>query len=189
MNKIKALLTALLMVGVASPVAATPSYEDRGTIDEHIELLQTIDSLGVTVLINDPLKCREHADVAGYWHGARQTFVLCQERIRRSSNPVWTGEVILASDDDLDTIRHEAHHIVQDCMDGRLDGGLQSYFSDKDLVTFLDGYPDWKENKIADTYRKDGASAYVIKYEIEAWAVADLVPASSISNTIKQICN
>ena len=189
MKSIKALLAALLMVGVTAPVSATPTYEDRGTIDEHIELLQTIDDLGITLLINDPLKCGKEPDVAGYWHGARQTFVLCQERIRRSSNPVWTGEVILASDDDLDTIRHEAHHIVQDCMDGVIDGGLRSFFSDDDLVTFLEGYPDWKESKIIEMYRKDGASDYVIKHEIEAWAVADMVPANSISRAIKQTCN
>ena len=189
MKGIKALFAALLMVGVTSPVAATPTYEDRGTIDEHIELLQTIDDLGITVLINDPLRCGEEPDVAGYWHGARQTFVLCQERIRRSSNPVWTGEVILASDDDLDTIRHEAHHIVQDCMDGRIDGGLDPYFTNDQLVTFLEGYPDWKEDKIIEMYRKDGASERVIHHEIEAWAVADMVPASSIGNAIRKTCN
>ena len=188
MNKIKALLAALLMVGVAAPVAATPTYEDRGTIDEHIELLQTIDDLGITLLINDPLKCGKDPDVAGYWHGARQTFLLCQESIRRGSNPVWTGEVILASDDDLDTIRHEAHHIVQDCMDGVLDGGLETFFSDDDLVTFLDGYPDWKESKIAEMYRKDGTSPHVILHEIEAWAVADMVPAESITRAINMVC-
>ena len=170
-------------------MVAAPTYENRESIDEHIELLRTIQELDVTVVINDHLTCTENRGVAGYWHGSRQTFALCQERIRYSRNPVWTGEVILASDDDLDTIRHEAHHVVQDCMDGRLDGGLQSFFSDDDLITFLEGYPDWKENKIAETYRKDGASAYVIKHEIEAWAVADLVPASSISNVLQQICN
>ena len=189
MNKIKALLTALLMVGVASPVVAAPTYENRGTIDEHIELLNTIQELGVNVIINDHLTCTEHKGVAGYWHGARQTFALCQERIRYSRNPVWTGNVILASDDDLDTIRHEAHHIVQDCMDGRIDGGLDPYFTDDQLVTFLDGYPDWKESKIVETYREDGASNRVIKHEIEAWAVADMVDASSISNAIRKTCN
>ena len=169
-------------------MVAAPSYKDRDKIKEHVELLNTIQELGVNVVINDHLICTANEGVAGYWHGARRTFALCQERLRYSKNPVWTGEVILASDDDLDTIRHEAHHIVQDCMDGRIDGGLQSYFSDDDLVTFLDGYPDWKENKIAETYRKDGASAYVIKHEIEAWAVADMVPASSISNVLRQVC-
>jgi len=102
---------------------------------------------------------------------------------------VWTGDVILASDDDLDTIRHEAHHIVQDCMDGKIDGGLQPFFTHEDLFTFLAGYPDWKEDKIISTYRKDGASNTVIKFEVEAWAVADMVPAETISNVLTQVCN
>ena len=189
MRSIKALFTALLMVGVASPIAAAPTYEDRGTIDEHIELLRTINNIGITVLINDPLKCKENPDVAGYWHGAQQTFVLCQERIRRSKFPVWTGEVILASDDDLDTIRHEAHHIVQDCMDGSLDGGLRAFFNEEQLTEFLARYPDWKEAKVAEMYREDGASQIVINHEIEAWAVADMVSANTISKVIQQVCN
>ena len=185
----KALFTALFLVGVASPSVAAPTYKQRGTIEEHIELLNTIQGLGINVVINDYLTCTSQKDVAGYWHGARRTFALCQESLRYSKNPVWTGEVILASDDDLDTIRHEAHHIVQDCVDGKIDGGLQPFFTDEDLVTFLDGYPDWKENKIVSTYRKDGASNTVIKFEIEAWAVADMVPASTISKVLTEVCN
>ena len=184
----KALFTALFMVGVASPSVAAPTYEQRGTIEEHIELLNTIQGLGINVVINDYLTCTSQKDVAGYWHGSRRKFALCQESIRHSRNPVWTGEVILASDDDLDTIRHEAHHIVQDCVDGTLDGGLQPFFNDEDLSTFLAEYPDWKEDRIIDTYRKDGASNRVIKLEVEAWAVADTVDASSISRAIKQVC-
>ena len=185
----KALFTALFLVGVATPVVAAPTYEDRETIQEHIELLNTIQGLGINVVINDHLTCTAHKDVAGYWHGARRTFALCQESLRYSSNPVWTGEVILASDDDLDTIRHEAHHIVQDCVDGKIDGGLQPFFNNEDLATFLSEYPDWKEDKIVSTYRKDGASNTVIKFEIEAWAVADMVPAEAISNVLTQVCN
>jgi len=177
------------MVGVASPVVAAPTYEDRETIQEHIELLNTIQELGINVVINDHFICTSNEGVAGYWHGARRTFALCQESLRYSKNPVWTGEVILASDDDLDTIRHEAHHIVQDCVDGKIDGGLQPFFNNEDLVTFLAEYPDWKEDKIISTYRKDGASNTVIKFEIEAWAVADMVPAEAISNVIQQVCN
>lgn len=184
----KALFAALLMVGATAPVVAAPTYENRQSIEDHIELLNTIQELGINVVINDHLTCTEHKGVAGYWHGARQTFALCQERIRYSKNPVWTGNVILASDDDLDTIRHEAHHIVQDCVDGKLDGGLQSFFSPDDLVTFLDGYPDWKEDKIISMYRDDGASSRVIEHEVEAWSVADMVPASSINQVIKQVC-
>ena len=169
-------------------MVAAPSYEDRETIQEHIELLNTIQGLGINVVINNHLICTAHEGVAGYWHGARRTFALCQESLRYSKNPVWTGEVILASDDDLDTIRHEAHHIVQDCIDVELDGDLQPFFNNQDLVTFLEGYPDWKENKIADTYRMDGASAHVIHLEIEAWAVADTVDAGSISKVLTEVC-
>ena len=170
-------------------MAASPiTYYDNEYAEDHIGLLKTIEALGIDVRVNDPTKCVEHEGVAGYWHGARRLFVLCQQAIRRSANPVFTGEVYRASDDDLDTIRHEAHHIVQDCMDGTIDGGLELYFTPAKSAEFLGGYPDWKEHKIASTYREDGASEYVIDYEIEAWAVADLVDARSISNVLNQVC-
>jgi len=53
----KALFTALFLVGVAAPVVAAPTYENRENIEEHIELLNTIQELGINVVINDHLTC------------------------------------------------------------------------------------------------------------------------------------
>ena len=47
---------------------------------------------------------------------------------------------------------------------------------------------EWKENKIVDTYRSDGASAYIIRLEVEAWAVADMIDADSISRVLTEVC-
>ena len=146
---LKTLFAALLAVGVATPAVAAPlSYKDYESIDDHIELLRTIESLGVTLIVNDHLTCIENPNTAGYWHGRYQRLALCQQKIRHSDKPVWTGDVVMATDDDLDTIRHEAHHIVQDCIDGELDGHLAMFFEDNKLVEFLEGYPDWKEDRI-----------------------------------------
>ena len=121
---IKALIASLVLSATAIPAVAAPTYEDKATIDEHIELLDTLDDMGITVSINGPECGRTNDDVAGYWNGSRRLFVLCQEVMRNSKLPTWDGTVVLASDDDLDTIRHEAHHVIQDCMDGEIDGSI-----------------------------------------------------------------
>ena len=189
MKRLKAFIVALFMTGVAIPAVATPSYEDKGLIQEHIELIDTLEDLGITVSINEKRYCgRAGNNVAGFWMGSEQLFVICQQAIRNSKFPVWTGEVVMASDDVLDTIRHEAHHVIQDCKDGSLNGELQPYMNATNLETFLSHYEDWKENHIAKQYAQSGASPHVIRLEIEAWAVADLITAPAIQEVLAREC-
>jgi len=189
MNKFKALIASLLISGVAAPVVAAPSYERSDEIEEHVELLTEIQDLGIKVVINHPKLCGD-SNVAGFWHGSMNLFALCQENIRRAKVPVWNGNTVMLTDDDLDTIRHEAHHVIQDCMDGKIDGNLQPYFGDANRRReFLDAYPDWKEQSITEEYSEDGADPHVIKLEVEAWAVADLITAPSISNVMNRVCS
>ena len=183
----KAILATLLMTATAMPAVASITYENQDQVQEHIELLETLDELGINVVINGP-HCNQDLDVAGYWNGSQQIFGLCQQSIRRSKLPSWNGKVVLATDDDLDTIRHEAHHVIQDCMDGRLDGNLRLYMNDTNRAKFLSYYPDWKEEYIAEQYRDAGANAHTIRLEIEAWAVADMVPATMINQALKREC-
>ena len=183
----KALLASLVLTTTTMPVVADVTYENKDQIDDHIELLNTLEGMGVNVNINS-YHCRNEDGVAGYWHGGKNLFVLCQEALRTSKLPSWDGEVYLASDDDLDTIRHEAHHVIQDCMDGKVDGRLETYMSDTDRAKFLSYYPDWKEEHIAKQYRATGANEHVITLEIEAWAVADMVSADAINDALKRVC-
>ena len=187
--KFRAFLAALCLTGAtAVPTVAAPTYEDRDNIQEHIELLNTLDDMGVNVQINNPHICSHERGVAGFWMGSERLFVLCQEEVRNAKLPVYTGNIVLASDDDLDTIRHEAHHVIQDCMNGRLDGDLVTYLDEENSEEFLEFYPDWKEEHIATQYREDGASEHVVQLEIEAWAVADLVSAPMIQDVLVREC-
>ena len=187
--KYKQWLSGLLCATLAgSAVMAQPTYERQDEAQDHIELLNTLDDMGINVQINNPAICARESGTAGYWVGADKLFVLCQESIRKTQNPVYTGEVFQASDDDLDTIRHEAHHVIQDCMDGEIDGDLSLYLDEENSVEFLEYYPDWKEEYITEQYRSEGASDHVIELEIEAWAVADMVTADMIHDVLKREC-
>ena len=185
---IKALVASLVLSVTAIPAMAEPTYERHDEAQDHIELLNTLSDMGVDVQINNPHICSKERGTAGFWIGARKLFVLCQESIRKSAKPLYTGEVFQASDDDLDTIRHEAHHVIQDCMDGTIDGQLSAYLNPENSVEFLSYYPDWKEEYITKQYRDMGASNHVIEMEIEAWAVADMVSVDMIHEVLKREC-
>ena len=188
--KIKAWLSALLVGGLvtASSAVARPTYNEQETVQDHIEILNTLDEMGIDVQVNNALLCSGEESVSGFWFGARKLFALCQESIRKSENPVYTGAIFLASDDDLDTIRHEAHHVIQDCMDGKIDGSLKQYFSPENYVTFMKGFDEWRAEYIRKVYKEAGETPQVIELEVEAWAVADLVSADMIHTVLKREC-
>ncbi len=100
-----------LAAATATSIIAVPSVEARGTYTEHGQLGNAIKSTGVVLKFN-PMECNKRNSFGWYWSGGNE-MVICQEnRSRYSTSEVqWTEE-------DLDTLRHEAQHLVQDCMDG-----------------------------------------------------------------------
>ena len=189
MFRIKALLAALCLSTASVPAIATPTYESsRDKIQDHIELLNTLEEMGVNVQINNPTICgRQDANVAGFWMGGEQLFVICQQAIRNSKFPVYDGRIQHASDDDLDTIRHEAHHVIQDCMDGDMDGSLVEYLDEENKEEFYKFYPEWKQNHIRVQYANE--TPQIIQLEVEAWAVADLISAEHIEEVLIRECS
>ena len=85
-----------------------------------------------------------------------------ENKIKGSSQQVrWTAE-------DLDTVRHESHHLTQDCRDNSLNGRLHAYIMtplDLLLLSCLS-----LGNRIIDNYADRGE--HVVIMELEAFAVA-----------------
>ena len=183
---------AALSFSIASvlPSIAQPAitYSSSEKIQDHLELLTALEDMGVNIQINNPQICAQEEGTAGFWVGGHKLLALCQQVIRRSDNPVWTGEIFMASDDDLDTIRHEAHHVIQDCMDGDIDGQLVTYLDEENSKEFLSYYPEWKQQYVIEQYREVGANQDMIDLEVEAWAVADMVTADMIKEVVVREC-
>ena len=113
------------LAGIAA-VSSVMVPVSAGTFEEHTQLARAVASTGVKVLINPPI-CQQR-DAFGWYDSGRSMLVVCQENAKGTKMVVWTQE-------DLDTLRHEAHHLVQDCMDNALDGELASvYVSPDELV-------------------------------------------------------
>ena len=96
--------TIATVLGVSTPALAT------GTFEEHKELFNNLQQVGINVTINDPRHCNGTID--GMYRSSEGLLVVCQDHGHRGGPEVdWTAN-------DLDTLRHEAMHVLQDCADG-----------------------------------------------------------------------
>ena len=179
----KKFLTTLLASVVT--LAPTGVMAGNNNIDEHQQLWDTLRRIGINTLVNDRVYCNDN-NVSGLYSPRERTLVVCQENAR-----VNNGRMIAWTDEDLDTLRHEAHHIVQDCLKYRMgDNHLEVLFDGPgELHKFYSGIlsPD-QVQWIVEQYRKNGGDDEVIRLELEAWAVAQGVGPIPIKDALVNNC-
>ena len=157
MNK----FTTVTLSALTACMTLAPSAMAKSNYVDHIQLGQTVRSTGIQLKIN-PSECWEKNALGWYWaYGNEMT--ICQQNKRRVNEEVrWTEE-------DLDTLRHEAQHLIQDCTDGTRQGALDAVYKDpiglakkvlgdRGIRSIIAAYPD--------------ASKHVIVMELEAFSVA-----------------
>ena len=162
-------LTALATTAI--PALAESNYND------HITLGQAVRSTGLTFKIN-PKECWEK-NVFGWYWAAMNEMVICQENKRVVGQEVrWTEE-------DLDTLRHESHHLIQDCMDGERQGDLGAVYKDpialaknilgkRGIFNILEAYSE--------------ASDHIKVMELEAFSVAAINDPLDQVSDIRKFC-
>ena len=175
--------TILSSVGIAALGLVTMEAgwtTTRSSHQAHQALATEVGRAGITVYINHKI-CDENNSY-GMYIPAHKAVVICQEnRVRGSRDIVaWTEE-------DYDTLRHEVHHVVQDCMDSTYNGILSSVY--KDPIGFgVSVMGKGKAVRIANLYEANGASNHIQVMEIEAFAVAaQNNPADQIQD-IRRYC-
>ena len=174
---------AIATAAVAS--AATPAAAFQTDHEAHQRLWNTIQDVGVETYLNMPGECDK--STAGFYRTDRRgpaQLVICQENSYPGGKQVgWTAE-------DYDTLRHEAQHLLQDCLAGGIaDGRYDTLFEGEKLTEFvMGGLTTNKIEWILDSYGAAGVSDLVLLQELEAFAVAESVPADSIAKGIKEVC-
>jgi len=166
--------TLALLSATVTPALAGSNYLD------HLGLRGSIRSTGIELKFN-PASCDKSTAMGWYW-AARNEMVICQENRRRGfgfqHEVTWTEE-------DLDTLRHEAQHLIQDCMDGSRQGALgavykdpiglaQNVLGDRAIRSILQSYSD--------------SSDHIKVMELEAFSVARLNKPQEQSNDIRKFC-
>ena len=170
--KMKSFILALLSFGLVTPVGA---YEN--TVGGHIPLAKAVSE--VSSFQVNTLRCFQ-GTASGYYVLSTGTVVVCQDNARK------VGEMAEWTPNDLDTLRHEAHHLLQDCMLGGI-GDRQSRLFFDSLTPSLEALGPERVAAIRESY--EGVSPKIMRHEIEAFAVATYVSPDHIASGIRKYCS
>ena len=176
MKKLLAAILALPVVFFSAPAKAN-------TIQEHEYLVNVITKVGVPVIVNTRAHCSNQEIHGQYGDGI---MIICQDNAKQLN-----GQPVLWTINDLNTLRHEAHHLVQDCAAGEIaDGKNILLFNDKkEYETFvIGGLGKESAELILNHYQKNGYNQIDILLELEAFAVAKTIDAVTIGNKILEFC-
>ena len=171
--------TLLASMAIAGPVLAAPLPAD------HQLFVDTMVRDGVTFVVNEPAQaCYGNKNMNGAYvvfEGDRY-LVVCQDNRTTSDVTNWTAN-------DLDTIRHEGFHIIQDCMAGtKTDTLFDTVLTDQSVVIDALGVEQAMDimRTYADVYEKDRHGD--IKYEIEAFYAAEHYSATELNDMYNKYC-
>jgi len=170
------------LTALAIPVAA---FADN-SFQAHEQLLRTVRRSGTKVYLNHPAVCDGKID--GAYISGKRALVICQDKSTEPHKQVeWTAN-------DLDTLRHEVHHMVQDCAafrpgDQTLRPILTISGNERDVVDFaLMALGESKVRSIVQRYASKGVSRREMLIELEAWGTAKAIPASLITQSVEHFC-
>ena len=171
-------LAGALVVG-ASPSLAMTAEEKQ----QHIQLVDALIGSNISLVINEPPYCSKKDRYYGAFIPSKRLVVICQ-----TQKDTFDGLIVQWTSEDLDTLRHEAHHVIQDCMDGSVDGYMKLFFDKDVLASILAKYPASQVRRISNVYAQAGLSPYEIMLELEAFAVASEIDAATIGNAVSKLC-
>ena len=179
----KPITAAILALSTLSAPVSAMTQTER---ENHWDIVEALEGTGISVYVNEDAICGDPDDrFLGAYIPKARAVVICQENAK-----VWNGEAIRFSLEDLDTLRHEAHHAVQDCLDGRIDGELSLLFeAPHDKAKFRGMIDSRIEPKVRRVYGSAGANEHVIQLEIEAFGVAAEVGAATIAEAVTNVCS
>jgi hypothetical protein len=169
---------ALTLAALTAAAAIVPTAAEAKNVDQgHMNLAQAAARTGVQIKIN-PAACFK-GDTYGWYWAAKNELVICQERRARANvETYWTAE-------DLDTLRHEVQHLVQDCRDGRRNGDLDAVYTEPVALAHKVLGRDGVQN-VLETY--SDASDHIKVMELEAFAVAAMNDPAEQVRDIQTYC-
>ena len=185
------ILAAALLTTSAASVSATERGREGNTFDDHVSLVETLGRAGVRVYFN-PYICepKDGLNPSGLYVSQSRQLIVCQDKGK------WDGETVAFTANDLDTLRHESQHVIQDCADGIGDNSLVNMFpvvktkGSKSLSEFVSGSGLSPRTlmHVFSTYSSVGADNKMIALEFEAFAVANSIPAAQIAQAVADTC-
>jgi len=170
---------------LAAASILAPSVAMAGnTPEDHLKLWKELQNQGVTTIYNHKVHCDGDSDGKYYIYSAM--LIVCQDNMTNHlEEHTWT-------DNDFDTLRHEAHHVVQDCAYGSIgDGKTGPIFNYEELAEFLK-LSSWSQDRLIilyNTLEEGGLDEISIQEEMEAYVVASDISATVIGSKLIEFCS
>ena len=177
-------IAAALVISTVSAVEAAPK---TGTFEDHQNLWAAIASTGTVMKLNTPECLVDDAPDGYYSYNSigDSAFVVCQDDADSATQVDWT-------ENDLDTLRHEAIHLIQDCAHGtRADGILYPLGTGEEIMNLVD-------NSIGREFAKEIVEHYrshvgltdeaQLMTEVEAFSAAASVNANVLATMATEAC-
>ena len=176
----KTLLASLAILCTSVPSLAQSNHTN------HQLLIDAVKKTGVTVYVNPNDVCNPkttgRGKFFGFYSGGDQILVICQEEALErgiyNTQYAWTEE-------DYDTLRHESHHLAQDCRDNSLNSRLHTVYT-KPLAFAGNVLSKNRFNWVVESYADKGDEMVVL--ELEAFSVAQLNDPLEQIEDIKRYC-
>lgn len=160
------------------------------------QLINTLRAHGVYVEINPEQVCDAVKSATSY-HGVylyapkyeNAMMGICQDYGGTGDETIWT-------DNDLDTLRHESIHYIQDCVDNNVDGNMVPIYDgpggyspvEYSITDVIAEIGPAKAQAIIDRYEANGASSEVIRLELEAFYLASTQTEETIAKVVEAQC-
>ena len=169
---------ALALATLAAATAVVPTAAEAKNLDAaHVNLARVAAKTGVQIKVN-PAACFK-GDTFGWYWAAKNELVICQEKREKIGvETYWT-------DEDLDTLRHEVQHLIQDCRDGRRDGHLDAVYN-KPIALAEEVLGRDQIMSILEVY--SDASNHIKVMELEAFSVAAMNDPADQATDVATYC-
>ena len=149
----------------------TPAHADPG----HQALIDALIQAGIQVSFDHRI-CKTDK-VYGFYHNPSKSLVVCNE-----------GSEIL-DENDLDTLRHEAVHAIQDCANGAIGDGIMGRALQPGVSRQMLEQAGIDIKQIERAYVSRGVKGDNLEFEYEAFGAAATVPASTLAEVVGIMCS
>lgn len=167
----------------AMAVTAAPARANE-VLDAHARLWDAVERAGVPIFINDSEECKDNWGGGAYYTNSQKrisAMLICQDNGKGAG----TDNAVAWTPNDLDSLRHESHHVVQDCLAGGLsDGKMRTMFQGEQLKAIVSG--SLSQEMIQTILKLYDEEDHLI--ELEAFSVAADVGPDAIANALDKYC-
>lgn len=171
----KLLAAALLATTIFVIASPTPTISDA-TAAQHNALTDALAKAGIKLYLDADI-CRTTTGLAGYYHSPSKSLVLCNKGSKQMT------------EENLDTLRHEAIHAIQDCKNGVQGDRILQPVLKPGVARNLASQHGIDLERIRQVYSSRNVDQAVINLEYEAFAAAAGMSANTIATALRTTCS